>query len=620
MALHRARSIWPAISALVRQWYANCKRKWLTIDKESCMTRLAPLVTLGCTVLVSCSGAIDHHDPFDTHRSQASHPSHLVHVGYFKSNSATSMATVADQSTVVLLEKWVHAGGEQYLARARQHGLRVFLSLDGVFFDGLRFLDAASYRQRWTHYLPLIRKYRDIIEAFIVVDEPEWRSFPGKPSDALEEVAALVRGEFPGAQMAVNYWHTTVSAMAVHRSTFDRYYPKSFNIVAVARYREVFDARVNQQLLDLTAGLAARPKMYLIPKVFTSSKFPGDNSGRELVSDHLEPALQFARAHSRVFAIIGFTFESLGEDGHTLHGAVEYPEVQSWFRQRKAAIAGRPSNPNPDPNPGPNPTPNPSPGCSDHMSPGETLQPGQSRCSANGRVKLVFQGDGNLVLYEGSRALWNTGTTNRGAHLAAMQTDGNLVVYRPGQALWDSGTWGHPGARLVVQNDGNVVVYDPSNRPLWATGTQLSSPTPTDPGDSAPPRPSSGKTPIGWLDSVAGGTVSGWACDPDQPDRSIDVHIYVGGPAGSGAPAYAVRAAMHNEPAVSSACGGGSRHRFRLQLPGHLVRAGTQIHAYGIDVTGDAVFHRARDLVRGSRHATVRVLANVALSGSAKTL
>lgn len=43
---------------------------------------------------------------------------------------------------------------------------------------------------------------------------------------------------------------------------------------------------------------------------------------------------------------------------------------------------------------------------------------------------------------------------------------------------------------------------------------------------------------IGWLDAVQGGVASGWACDPDAPAVTIDVHLSVGGPTGSGAPGF----------------------------------------------------------------------------------
>jgi len=52
--------------------------------------------------------------------------------------------------------------------------------------------------------------------------------------------------------------------------------------------------------------------------------------------------------------------------------------------------------------------------------------------------------------------------------------------------------------------------------------------------------------PYGSLDLASGskGTirVAGWAKDDDSPDQSLSIHVYVGGPAGSGAPVYAIKA------------------------------------------------------------------------------
>lgn len=133
----------------------------------------------------------------------------------------------------------------------------------------------------------------------------------------------------------------------------------------------------------------------------------------------------------------------------------------------------------PDPS-GPNPEPasDPSGGgaASDPglLGSGAGLSPGQSRTSANGQFHLVYQGDGNLVLYdENWNALWASNTPGTAAGSVEMQGDGNLVVYGAGgEALWASGdSAGHPGAFLLVQNDGNVVIYDPNGTPLWATNT-----------------------------------------------------------------------------------------------------------------------------------------------------
>lgn len=48
---------------------------------------------------------------------------------------------------------------------------------------------------------------------------------------------------------------------------------------------------------------------------------------------------------------------------------------------------------------------------------------------------------------------------------------GNLVIYdAQGRARWSSGTHGHPNGFLAIQGDGNIVIYD-GGRAIWATNT-----------------------------------------------------------------------------------------------------------------------------------------------------
>ncbi|MCA9553857.1 MAG: lectin, partial [Myxococcales bacterium] len=103
----------------------------------------------------------------------------------------------------------------------------------------------------------------------------------------------------------------------------------------------------------------------------------------------------------------------------------------------------------------------------------QALAPGASVTSCDGRFVLVHQGDGNVVLYQGSRALWHTRTNGSATARFVMQGDGNLVLYAPdGRALWNSGTHRYAGARLAVQDDGNVVIYAADGRAVWATNTR----------------------------------------------------------------------------------------------------------------------------------------------------
>jgi hypothetical protein len=109
----------------------------------------------------------------------------------------------------------------------------------------------------------------------------------------------------------------------------------------------------------------------------------------------------------------------------------------------------------------------------DTLYSGEVLYPGQTIVSSGNGYKLLFQWDGNLVMYKGSSTYttWQSGTYGRGAAYAVMQTDGNFVIRNnQNQPLWWTGTGGNPGARLHIQGDSNLVVYTSSWRPLWSIG------------------------------------------------------------------------------------------------------------------------------------------------------
>lgn len=94
------------------------------------------------------------------------------------------------------------------------------------------------------------------------------------------------------------------------------------------------------------------------------------------------------------------------------------------------------------------------------------LGEGQSVRSPNGRYMLVHQHDGNVVLYDGSKALWHTGTYGRDTSHLVFQGDGNFVLYGQGRALWHTATHGNANA-LAVQDDGNLVIYNAS-KAVWA--------------------------------------------------------------------------------------------------------------------------------------------------------
>lgn len=99
--------------------------------------------------------------------------------------------------------------------------------------------------------------------------------------------------------------------------------------------------------------------------------------------------------------------------------------------------------------------------------------------SEDNRYCLVFQEDGNLVVYKMLSAttykpIWNTHTNGRAIKSCVFQQDGNLVMYDyTGKPVWNSNTdarnrkltYNDSAASMpwqswmTLQNDGNLVVY-----------------------------------------------------------------------------------------------------------------------------------------------------------------
>jgi hypothetical protein len=94
----------------------------------------------------------------------------------------------------------------------------------------------------------------------------------------------------------------------------------------------------------------------------------------------------------------------------------------------------------------------------------------------------------------------------------------------------------------------------------------------------------------GYIDGIYdinGLTVAaGWACDAGRPE-SIAIHMYAGGPAGTGNWVNAVAANLPSEPAVAAACGStGSNYRFQIELSNQAENITKTIWIHGISITG----------------------------------
>ncbi|KAA0996819.1 putidacin L1 family lectin-like bacteriocin [Pseudomonas sp. ANT_J12] len=86
----------------------------------------------------------------------------------------------------------------------------------------------------------------------------------------------------------------------------------------------------------------------------------------------------------------------------------------------------------------------------------------------SGDSALIFQGDGNVVVYGPNWSIrWASYTQNKGAVQAVVQADGNFVVYAANNVpLWNSGTAGQPGTVLRLQPNGGFSIV--KETPVWA--------------------------------------------------------------------------------------------------------------------------------------------------------
>jgi hypothetical protein len=106
------------------------------------------------------------------------------------------------------------------------------------------------------------------------------------------------------------------------------------------------------------------------------------------------------------------------------------------------------------------------------LLPNEILHRNEARVSCDGRLELVMQNDGNLVLYEvGGRPLWASRTQASDASQVILK-DGNLIVSDDaGKEYYATGKDVHSGALLKLQDDGHMVIYDAASQPTWRSGT-----------------------------------------------------------------------------------------------------------------------------------------------------
>ncbi|MFN7133154.1 MAG: M23 family metallopeptidase, partial [Myxococcales bacterium] len=106
-------------------------------------------------------------------------------------------------------------------------------------------------------------------------------------------------------------------------------------------------------------------------------------------------------------------------------------------------------------------------------------------------------------------------------------------------------------------------------------------------GCAAPPPPPN-RPPEGYLDVADCKSIGGWARDPDDPARTIAVHVYIGGPAGDpGAKGFPLTANRDRSDLCQPL--GSCNHAFSMRsLYGFHDGVARPVYAYGIDSAGGA--------------------------------
>ncbi len=107
------------------------------------------------------------------------------------------------------------------------------------------------------------------------------------------------------------------------------------------------------------------------------------------------------------------------------------------------------------------------------LTSGSFLMPGNQIRSPNNRYQLVFQTDGNLVLYDTNFSMpsvvWAANTYDRGGARALMNADGSLQVQMGnGLVLWSTYRYS-TGSVVSVQDDSDLVVFQRNScTPVWS--------------------------------------------------------------------------------------------------------------------------------------------------------
>ncbi|WP_444926315.1 hypothetical protein ACJJI4_20610 [Microbulbifer sp. TRSA002] len=260
-------------------------------------------------------------------------PEHLTEFGFYHSGwTIDEIPEVAQFATFVD----VYYNETDIMKAARGHGLKVWVQLAPIFFDGYpTYRKRADYLVRWEIAKKRLEPFSDIIMAFDPLDEPFHRSKLSNQTLKLylEEIAQLIKESFPKAKRAITFMNKTV-----RESSFKKIIPKKYNLFAVNYYvGNNFQSQLVEKLMIKTSHLDVN--YYLIPRAFkTSNRGFGSISEAQLINQ-AKQAYDFAIANPKVIAIYPFVWESIfGKDDYYL-GVDNLERVQEEYRKIGHAIS-----------------------------------------------------------------------------------------------------------------------------------------------------------------------------------------------------------------------------------------------------------------------------------------
>ncbi|MCB9655298.1 MAG: hypothetical protein H6729_14345 [Deltaproteobacteria bacterium] len=204
------------------------------------------VASVGC-VAPSCSSSVSEPNEIEAETASEANAlgNNIRFFGYYQADQPQELDVVVAYSTTLIMEGAI---SDERFNQLRQHGVKVFLSLASVFFEWdascpCQVFQDANAESRWSSVRDVINRNRDVIEAFIPIDEPAFSRFPGTDAaqpmrrrDGLERIAAIVRRDIPGAKMAVNFWGDTVRGSTRNAYDFQRRYPPSYDFVGTESY------------------------------------------------------------------------------------------------------------------------------------------------------------------------------------------------------------------------------------------------------------------------------------------------------------------------------------------------------------------------------------------------